>query len=323
MRQRVVAMALGLAVCGSAGTLAQGCAVDEASDETVVPTDESVAAAATPAIKTVFVILFENKNWWQVKGSGSAPYINSVVLPQASYAENYNNPPGLHPSEGNYIYMEAGDNLGVTNDNPPAQNHQSTTNHLVSMLDAKGVSWRSYQEDIPGDRCPLTDVNKYAPKHNPFVYFDDQTGNNNPLDARCIAHNRPYTELARDLADNTTARYNFITPNLCHDMHDFCSWDPVRQGDDWLKSELPKIMASRAYQDGGMIVIAFDEAWLFDGPIPFIVLSPLAKGGGYHNNVAYNHGSLVRTLQDIFQVQPYLRKAATAPDLSDLFRVYP
>jgi hypothetical protein len=106
-------------------------------------------------------------------------------------------------------------------------------------------------------------------------------------------------------------------------MHDFCSWDQVRQGDDWLSREIPKIMASQAYRDGGAILIAFDEAWLFDGPMPFIVLSPLAKGNGYHNSIRYDHGSLVRTLEDVFQVQPYLRKAATATDLRDLFSTYP
>jgi phospholipase C len=317
-----LALSLSLAVCGSAC----GADMDDAGSATA--DDEPVAASVdpatpTPAIKTVFLIVFENKNWWQVKGSWSAPYINNVVLPQASYAEGYMNPAGLHPSEGNYIWMEAGDNLGVTNDLPPAVNHQSTTLHLSSLLDAKGVSWRSYQEDIPGTECPLVDVNKYAPKHNPFVYFDDVNGGLDAHNAYCIAHVRPYSELERDLAANTVARYNFITPNLCHDMHDFCSWDPVRQGDDWLKAELPKILASRAYQDGGAVIITFDEAWLFDGPIPFIVLSPLAKGGGYHNNIRYDHSSLVRSLEDIFGVQPYLRAAANATDLRDLFRVYP
>jgi hypothetical protein len=320
MRQRVVALSLCLAVSA-------GCATEEMTDGPSAASDEANVAAApvtpAPAIKTVFLIVFENKNLWQVKGSWSAPYINNVLLPQASYAENYMNPPSLHPSEGNYIYMEAGDNLGVTNDLPPAVNHQSTTEHLATLLDARGVSWRSYQEDIAGDVCPLTDVNKYAPKHNPFVYFDDQTGNLDAHDARCIAHNRPYSELQHDLDANTVARYNFITPNLCNDMHDFCSWDQVRQGDDWLSREIPKIMASQAYRDGGAILIAFDEAWLFDGPMPFIVLSPLAKGHGYHNSIKYDHGSLVRTLEDIFQVQPYLRKAATATDLRDLFSSYP
>src|SRR5260370_11805093 len=39
---------------------------------------------------------------------------------------------------------------------------------------------------------------------------------------QCIAHGRPYAELASDLAANAVARYNFITPNVCDDMHDKC-----------------------------------------------------------------------------------------------------
>ena len=46
----------------------------------------------------VFVIVMENTSWSQIKGSNNAPYINSLLTnPQASYARNYNNPPGLHP----------------------------------------------------------------------------------------------------------------------------------------------------------------------------------------------------------------------------------
>ncbi len=321
MRMRVVATALCLAVGSVACVADAGPEGEVADDQPVASVAESVTPAAS-AIKTVFVIVMENKNWWQIKGSSSAPYINSL-LPQSSYADNYNNPPGTHPSEGNYLWMEAGDSLGISNDNPPAQNHQSTPLHLARLLDAQGISWKSYQEDIADNKCPLTDVGKYAPKHNPFVFFDDMTGTNDANNAYCIAHNRPYTELANDLVNNTVARYNFITPNQCNDMHDFCSFDQVRQGDDWLRREIPRIMASRAYQEGGAIIITFDEAWLFDGPIGMVVLSPLAKGGGYHNNIKYDHSSLLRTLQEIFAVTPLLRNAATATSLSDFFTTYP
>ena len=44
-------------------------------------------------IKTVFIILMENKNWAQIAGSSSAPYINNTLLPMASHAELYFNPP--------------------------------------------------------------------------------------------------------------------------------------------------------------------------------------------------------------------------------------
>jgi hypothetical protein len=50
-----------------------------------------------------------------------------------------------------------------------------------------------------------------------------------------------------------------------------------------------------------------------------IVLSPLAKGGGYHNTLHYTHSSTLRTLQKIFGAGPFLGGAATALDLSDLF----
>src|SRR5690349_25116799 len=69
---------------------------------------------------TVFVIVMENQNWSNIKGSSNAPYINSLLTnSQASYAKAYFNPPGNHPSEPNYIWIEAGTNFGIRNDNDP------------------------------------------------------------------------------------------------------------------------------------------------------------------------------------------------------------
>ncbi len=94
-----------------------------------------IAAAQTQNhIKTVWIILMENHNWSQIKGSSSAPYINNTLLPMASHAEQYFNPPNNHPSLPNYLWLEAGTNFGITNDNPPSTNHQSTTNHLVTLF---------------------------------------------------------------------------------------------------------------------------------------------------------------------------------------------
>src|SRR6266513_913562 len=131
-----------------------------------------------PHIKTVFIILMENKNWAQIAGSSSAPF----------------------------------------NDDTPSANHQSTTEHLVTLLQKSGISWKTYQEDISGADCPLVSNGLYAVKHNPFVYFDDVTNNQDPNSANCISHVRPFGELATDLANNTVAQYNFITPNECNDM---------------------------------------------------------------------------------------------------------
>src|SRR4051794_13164487 len=183
-----------------------------------LPTPTSPSTA-----RTIFLILMENHNWADIKNSPSAPYINHTLLPMASYAEQYFNPPGIHPSEPNYLWLEAGTNFGISDDVDPNVNHQTSTQHFVTLLNNAGISWKSYQEGISGTVCPLTENGLYAPKHNPMIYFDDVTNNNNPDSAYCIAHVRPYSELTTDLQQNTQARYNFITPNLCNDMHNTCA----------------------------------------------------------------------------------------------------
>src|SRR5580700_10376854 len=76
--------------------------------------------AAGPAIKTIFLILMENNNWSTIYQSSAAPYINSL-LPMASFCTQYfDNPKAVHPSEPNYIWLEAGDNLTFTTDNDPS-----------------------------------------------------------------------------------------------------------------------------------------------------------------------------------------------------------
>ena len=237
-------------------------------------------------------------------------------MPLASYCDQYYNPPNLHPSEPNYLWLEAGTNFGILNDNPPANNHQATTNHFVTQLKNAGISWKTYQESITGTTCPMTDAPPYYVKHNPFAFFDDVTS------ANCTSVMRPFTELAGDIANQTLAHYNFITPNICNDMHDSCAPtnNRVRQGDNWLAANLPMILNSAAYQNSGLIVITFDEGTgTSDGPIGTIVLSPFAKGGGYHNSIHYTHSSMLRTLQKIFDVRPFLGGAANALDLGDLF----
>lgn len=301
------------------------------------------AGVTSPHIKTVFLILMENKTWSEIKGSSDAPYVNETLLPQASLAEAYRgaNKGVIHPSEPNYLWLEAGDNFGIYDDNDPDANHQSTTDHFVTQLEGKGISWRSYQEDITGDACPLTSIGDYKPKHNPMVFFDDVTNSNDPASPRCIEHVRPLTELETDLGSNKVGRYNFVTPNQCNDMHSVCDGTEIKQGDDWLSTWIPKIQASEAYQDAGAILLTWDEAELTpdcpvpaDCPIGMLALSPLAKGKGYTNTIDYDHSSTLKSLQEIFDVAPhdldggrprYLRAAAGADveDLRDLFKSFP
>ena len=319
MNRRNVALFLALALFGiTSMSLAQGRAYP-------LPHESAPGAKSTTNIKTVFIILMENHNWSQILGSKYAPYINKTLLPVASHAEQYFNPPGIHPSLPNYLWLEAGTNFGILDDNPPSSDHQSTTSHLSTLLQTSGISWKAYEESIDGTTCPLTDSGLYAVRHDPFVYFDDVTNTLDPASANCIAHVRPYTELATDLANGTVASYNFITPNVCDDMHNRCKKNPILLGDTWLSQNVPTILNSAAYKAGGALFITWDEAATGDGPVGMIVLSPFAKGNGYQNSVHYDHSSTLKTMEEIFGVTPLLGHASdpTTNDLSDLFSVFP
>jgi len=278
----------------------------------------TVTTIGNQPLKTVFLIMMENHNWSAITGSSTAPYINNTLLAIGAHAAQYFNPPGIHPSLPNYLWLEAGTNFGISADDSPSTAHQSTTTHLVTLLKNANITWKAYDEDIDGSSCPLSNVSGYATKHNPFVYFDDVTNSLSSTSAYCIAHVRPFTELATDLANNTVASYNFITPNLIDDMHD----GTIAQGDTWLATHVPVILNSAAYKQGGVIFITWDEGEGGDGPIGMIVLSPKAKVG-YQNSIHYDHSSTLRTVEEILKVSPMLGGAANQTDLSDLFTSFP
>jgi hypothetical protein len=282
----------------------------------------SVRALATSHtnVQTVFLILMENVTWSEIIGSSNAPYINNTLLPMSSYADRFFTVPNTTGSLPQYLWLEAGTNFGINDSSDPSAHHIASTNHLVIQLQNAGISWKAYQENINGTSCPTASSGLYAAFHNPYVYFDDVYLN--PVN--CSNHIRPYVEFTRDLTNNTVPRYNFITPNLCNDMHNSsgCATSSrLRNGDNWLAAEIPKILASAAYSNNGAIFITWDEGTGgVSGPVGTIVISPWAKGDGYRNTNRFDHATTLRTMQEIFGVRPFLYAAASAPSLTDLFK---
>ena len=190
----------------------------------------------------------------------------------------------------------------------------------------------------------------YACKHNPQVFFTDTNGGNNTTTTNPLRFNyAPLQQLAFDLQNDYVANYNWITPDQYNEMHS--SLTPtfiglssdesnIRSGDNTLSRLIPMIMASRAYQDGGLIIIWWDETENTGAPgdnqddfthtLGEIIISPLARenqsGVPYSNAIDYSHSSDLRTMQEIFHVKatggtsPFLGDAANATDLSDLFK---
>jgi len=184
----------------------------------------------------------------------------------------------------------------------------------------------------------------YAAKHNPMVLFTDTNGGNDATTANPQRLNyAPLQQLFIDLAGNEVADYNWITPNQNNDMHTALNGGfmgltgdaaQIRQGDNFLSIVVPQIMASRAYQDHGAIIIWTDEAEpdsadanpddLHHALLEFVIspdAHPNVSGVPYASPVFFTHSSDLRTMQEIFHAtRPLiLGDAINVNDLSDLF----
>src|SRR5882762_7143422 len=95
-------------------------------------------------VQTVFLVVMENVSWSAIKRSAAAPYINGTLLPLAAYCEQYYSPPGVASSLPDYLWLEGGTNFGITGSPEPANARISNTNHLVTLLETAGISWRGY-----------------------------------------------------------------------------------------------------------------------------------------------------------------------------------
>ena len=206
----------------------------------------------------------------------------------------------------------------------------------------------------------------YATRHDPFVYFDSVIDSVTYCESHVVALGstsgampktalKGETGLATDLKSvATTPAYSFITPNLCADGHDYpCvnttgGASALADIDAFLQTWVPKIMASPAYKQGGLIEITFDES---DGaqsdssaccnetagpgsPLPgltgpgggkigAVLLSPYIKGGT-KTTKAYNHYSTLAFDEEVFGL-PKLGEARTVSSIfgTDIFNRKP
>jgi hypothetical protein len=279
-----------------------------------VPGPTAVPSAARPCGITttppavyehVVWIVFENKSYSHVIHSKNAPNINRYAeecgLASNFYAE-------AHPSLPNYIAMTSGQTQGITDDSGPASHPLQADNIFQQAGD-----WRALEESMPSN-CNLSDTDSYAVRHNPAVYY---TG----LRSACARRDVPLGAIP-----DISARFTFITPNLCHDMHASpCASntaDEVRQGDMWLSSFLASILDSPQYRSGTTAVfVTWDED---DGGaaqhIPTLVLAPSVRPGTTAA-ARFDHYSLLRTTEELIGLNGFLGAAAGAPSMRSAFHI--
>lgn len=265
-----------------------------------------------PNFSHIMLIVMENKEAGDVIGSAQAPYINRLA---GSYGRATSYYAVAHPSLPNYLALLAGGTLGVTSD---CANCLQRAPNLADQLDAHGRSWKAYMEDLPRPCFLGVAAGQYARKHNPWLYFTDIRSS-----AERCSRVVPLNQLGNDLALGNLPDFAWVTPNLCHDMHD-CS---VQAGDAWLASFLPALLASPSWQQGGVIFITWDEgssdagccAAGGGGLVPLLVIAPGMRAG-FRVSTPLTHYSLLRTIEDAWSLGELgLAASPQTPTLAGFF----
>jgi phosphatidylinositol-3-phosphatase len=244
-----------------------------------------------------------------------------------------------------------------------------STRTLGGQLSAKHLTWRAYVEGVSGasgacthpalgsadptidptlpavtqtagpagDQAPTAYQavagSAYATFRNPFLYFHSVIDG-----AACAANDVSLGRLASDLSKaRSTPSLSYIVPSLCDDG----SPVPCAPGhpaglppaEGFLRRVVPRILASKAYRHGGLLVITVDQAPSSGiyadssscceephfpalpppatlpgggslppaggGQVGALLLSPYVKAGTT-NQETFNHFSLLRTIEDLF-----------------------
>jgi len=255
-----------------------------------------IAAASSPraiaplaAGSSVAVIVMENHEYGDIIGSTEAPFINGLVKRSALAVAMY---AATHPSLPNYLALTGGSTFGISSDCTTCSVGATS---IVDQLEAAHVSWKAYMEDLPHPCYTGAGAGEYAKKHDPFVYYTRVVHN-----AGWCANVVPLTQLSTDEHRRQLPRFIWITPNLCHDMHD-CS---VATGDQFLSALVPTLL--RSLGPHGLLFITWDEGTsdsgccrlASGGHIATIVAGPGARPGA-RLRMATDHYSLLQTIQGV------------------------
>lgn len=290
----------------------------------------------------VFVIMMENTGFDSLIGNPNAPWINAAAG-KYGLATSYFGV--THPSQPNYVAATAGiqGNDSDANEILPVPN-------IVDQLESNGKTWKAYMQSYSLCTNPLAAAcgnQLYERKHNSFVSFADVQSSPTRM-----ANIVDLSQLNTDLASGTVPDYVWISPDQCHDMHgrfespvvDSCSFTTVQAliatGDTFLSDTVGKIMASSAWTGNSAIFIAWDESdftgtnFMGFGDDSGCCDSIANKGGGHvvtlvishsdhaarTSSVSYNHYSLLRTIQDGWQLGclGFTCDTANVPAMSDL-----
>ena len=285
---------------------------------------QNPASPASPAptpkhFDHVLIVVLENQDY-------ESAIQNDLLKSLAKKGAIFSNFGNLyHYSYPNYLAMIAGSDFGIHKPLLLSDNQRTFNDDSEHKTIGDLVNWRNYAEDYPasataqkpflGDR-----KGRYARKHVPFLSFRavQNKSFHNVVGVDTHAQDNAFVidigNLIADPQKNPLPEYMFYSPNLDDDGHDPKSnpQEGLKKAADWLRVFLTTWLHfdDRAWvpKDEQMkrtlVIVTFDESGGNTKPerIYTVFLGAMVKPQDV--TAAYNHYSVLRTIEDNFGLDP-------------------
>jgi hypothetical protein len=260
-----------------------------------------------PASAHVFLVVEENHSYSQVIGNSAMPYLNGLASKYGLATQYYAN---AHPSIGNYFMLTAGQ-IETIDD---SFSGTISDDNIVRELVKANKTWRSFAESLPQAGYLGGDVYPYLKRHNPVAYFSDVIGTSQASNVV------PFSRFSSDLGSGNLPDFSMIIPNALNDAHD----GSLATADQWLSANIDPLIKSSGFQNGGLLIIVFDESVSSDmshggGHVAMLVVGPKVKSG-HQSTTFFQHESTLRLVLSTLGVNSFPGIAAAAPDMGEFFQ---
>lgn len=213
-----------------------------------------------------------------------------------------------HPSQGNYIAMIAGSTLGVTSDSPIDLN----AFHLGDLLERKGLSWRVYAEDYPGNCFTGKKSKNYVRKHVPFMSFINVT--RDPKRCAFIESDQNFNS---DFTSRNLPNFSMYIPNLINDGHD----TNVDYAGRWLTAKFGNLLTHPEALEDILFIITFDESGFFslsNQIYTVLIGSQIIPGSQFSSKIG--HAALLKLIEDEYGLGNLGREDSTSPSITGIWK---
>ena len=285
-------------------------------------------------IQHVVMVMMENESYRRVIGNANAPYETGLAAQCGTATAMFG---ATHTSAANYLGLSAGEFPAASPQGcGTVRQCRDNSNDLYHQLDTAHLSWRAYEESMPGP-CGQRSTATYKIGHNPALFYSDISAAECARDDLSVADLTARTGAFGDaVSDKTLPSLSWVTPNLLNDGEGPGGENgEEKAADTWLRAFMSMLSQSASYQAGNtLVLIAYDEGTGRDSRVgedctdksrdlpvtkgisahqdschlPFFVVDPFTPAGR-QDATFFDLYSVTRTVEDIFGL-PHLAHAA-------------